>query len=475
MQPSHILRQRYKIIKRIDVGGFGDTYLAIDLDYPYARKCVVKHLSPKNSAPEAIAIAKRLFKTEAECLSRLGEHDRIPRLYSYFEEEGEFYLVEEFIEGNNLASEFQSGKKWSEEETFNFLQELLEILTVVHQEDTIHRDIKPANIMRRERDGKLVLIDFGAVKEILTVDKNSLQKSSSLTVSIGSIDYMAPEQAMGKPGKYSDIYAVGMLGIQALTGLESKKLPQDLAQFRNILDELQIKISPQLESVLGKMISFQPQNRFADAAEALEALIPTNIIEHPQESVPTDIIEPPTKTSNPPKKLLLALLGIIALAGTGVYALQVFNQPNYTQLETYLQNKQWQQADEESDRILLKISGEDSALDAESIANFPCQSLSKIDQLWTDNSEGRFGFTPQKQAYLETGNQIGQYTESAYQAFGDRVGWRTFGHWSLYGDLKFTDIAPVGHLPSPGIIAADKDLRWRERGMLLSRADECGL
>ncbi len=171
MQPSHILRQRYKIIKRIDVGGFGDTYLAIDLDYPYARKCVVKHLSPKNSAPEAIAIAKRLFKTEAECLSRLGEHDRIPWLYSYFEEEGQFYLVEEFIQGQNLASDFQSGKKWTEEETVSFLQELLEILTFVHQENIIHRDIKPANIMRRDRDRKLVLIDFGAVKEKLTVDK----------------------------------------------------------------------------------------------------------------------------------------------------------------------------------------------------------------------------------------------------------------------------------------------------------------
>ena len=118
---DRILRQRYRIIERIGGGGFGDTYLAIDLDFPGKRKCVVKHLAPQNAAPEAVAIAKRLFKTEAECLSRLGEHDRIPRLYSYFKEEGEFYLVEEFIEGNNLASEFKSGKRWSEEETVRFL------------------------------------------------------------------------------------------------------------------------------------------------------------------------------------------------------------------------------------------------------------------------------------------------------------------------------------------------------------------
>ena len=469
---DRILRQRYRIIERIGGGGFGDTYLAIDLDFPGKRKCVVKHLAPQNAAPEAVAIAKRLFKTEAECLSRLGEYDRIPRLYSYFEEDEQFYLVEEFIQGQNLASEFHSGKKWSEEETFNFLQELLEILTVVHQEDTIHRDIKPANIMRRDGDGKLVLIDFGAVKEILNVDR---QGKADLTVGIGTDYYMAPEQAMGRPGKYSDVYAVGILGIQALTGLASRDLPQDSDKLREVLDELQIQISPQLTSVLSKMISFQPQNRFADAAAALEALIPVDISEPLRESVSNDIIEPPTKTSHPPKKLLLALLGAIAIGGAGVYALQVFNQPNYAQLETYLQNKQWQQADAESDRILLKIAGEDSALDAGFIANFPCKSLSKIDRLWTENSEGRFGFTPQKQAYLDTGNQIGQYTESTYEAFGDRVGWRTFNSWSLYGDLKFTDIAPVGHLPSPGMVAADNDLRWREREMLLSRFDKCEL
>ena len=485
---DQILRQRYKIIELIGGGGFGDTYLAIDLDFPGERKCVVKHLSPKNSDPDAVAIAKKIFQSEAECLSRLeefvshlGEHDCIPRLFSYFEEEGQFYLVQEFIKGQNLASEFNSGKRWSEDATVKFLHALLEILTVVHQENMIHRDLKPANIMRRECDNKLVLIDFGVFKEILQVDK---QGKTDLTVGIGTGFYMAPEQAMGRPGKYSDIYAVGMLGIQALTGLASRDLPQDLAQFKQTLAELQININPQLESILGKMISFQPQSRFADAAAALEsldAITPTDIVKPSEEIAPTDIFQPPTVTSDRPRKkqpqkLLLAVLGAIALSGAGVYGFKVSQQPNYAQLETYLQNKQWQQADAESDRIILKIAGEDSALDAQSIANFPCQALDKIDRLWTDNSEGRFGLTTQKQVYLATGNQIRRYTESTYQAFGDRVGWRTFGYWSLYGDLKFTDIAPVGHLPSPGKVAADKqDLRIQEREMLLSRVDQCGL
>ncbi len=397
---NKIFHERYKIIEHIGGdGALGDTYLAIDLNFPGERKCVVKHLVPQNSAPEAVAIAKRLFQSEAECLSRLGEHECIPRLYSYFEEEGQFYLVEEFIEGNNLDSEFQSGKKWGEEETFNFLQELLEILTVVHQEETIHRDIKPANIMRRERDGKLVLIDFGAVKEILTVDEKVQTNLISLTGGIALNDYLAPEQAMGKPGKYSDIYAVGMLGIQALTGLAAKDLPQDsdklgqvieelqiqispqlesvlsknisLQPLRQILDELEIQISPHLESVLSKMISLQPQNRFADADEALDALIGTDIVEPLLESFSTDVVEDPTKTSHPSKKLLLALLGAIAIIGTGIYSSRFWNQPNNAQLETSSnaqletssnaqletsspnkQNKQLQPADAESDRII---------------------------------------------------------------------------------------------------------------------------
>lgn len=462
MLVGRTLRQRYQIIERLGGGGFGDTYLAVDLDFPGKPKRVVKHLLPRNSAPEAVAIAQRLFKTEAECLSRLGEHERIPRLYSYFEEEGQFYLVQDFIEGHNLSQEFQTGKRWGEVEAVNLMQELLEILTFVHQENTIHRDLKPANIMRRQSDERLVLIDFGAVVEILTVDERG---ETDYTVSIGTPPYMAPEQATGRPGKYSDVYAVGMLGIQALTGLAAKDLPQDADRLRQILEEQQLKINSQLEYVLSRLISFHPQNRFTNAAEALQALIPTEVEE--------------TKTNNKAsksfKKLWLAFVSAIALLGVGIYARSWFVQPDYSQLEENLQNKQWQKADRETDRLLLKIAGENSSLDAESIANLSCSTLEKIDRLWIENSNGRFGFSPQKQVYLETGNQIGLYTETTYQAFGNKVGWRTFGSWSLSGDLKFSEIAPVGHLPSPGKVATGKDLRVREREMLLSYFDKCGL
>ena len=464
IQQDTIVRQRYKITQHIGGGGFGDTYLAIDLDFPGHPQCVVKHLSPNNPTPETLALAQRLFKTEAECLSRLGEHNQIPRLYSYFEEDGQFYLVQEFIPGHNLDQEFQPGKKWSETETVKFLLELLEILTVVHQHNTIHRDLKPANIMRRDSDGKLVLIDFGAVKEVVIVDQKRQRNS---TVAIGSSTYMPPEQAKGKPGKYSDIYAVGMLGIQALTGLKSEKLPEDSESLQQMWQDLDIKVSSDIKSALNNMVSFQYKERYQDAVEARKAFIPTE----------TEIINKSERTiflSQLKIKVSLIFLGTIGLAIIVFYAF--YNKPNYAQLEEYLKNKQWQEADVETDRILLQITGETNSLDLESINKLSCKSLRKIDKLWQENSNGRFGFTPQKKVYLDTGNQIGQYRESTYEEFGKKVKWRTFGVWSLYGDLKFTDIAPVGHLPSPGKISEDRnDLRLKEREILFSRVDTCGL
>ena len=361
-QIERMLLQRYQVIEELGSGAFGHTYIAIDTARPSQPRVVVKHLCPLNDNPESLRIAQRLFTTEAEILERLGENNQIPCLYAYFEEDGEFYLVQELIEGHNLTQEFQLGQRWSEAKTVDFLQELLSILSVVHQENIIHRDLKPANIMRRHQDGKLVLIDFGAVSEVMSVDENG-----QTSIIIGAPFYMPPEQATGRPGKYSDIYAVGMMGIQALTGLPSRDLPHDSEQLQQMWDELNVEVSSQLKYVLGKMISYQYQQRYSNAAEALEALIPTTQIARPTRSTPTK--------KQGLKKRLFILLGAIVLSGTGITVRAFSNRPDYAQLETYLQNQQWQQADAETDKILLKVGGEKSALDPEAIANFPCKSL----------------------------------------------------------------------------------------------------
>lgn len=273
------LSGRYKIVQHLGGGGFGQTYLAQDLQLPGNPLCVVKQLKPQSTDPLTLQIAKRLFDREAQVLYKLGNHDQIPRLLAHLEQEQEFYLVQEYIEGHDLKQELPRGKRFSETQVIALCQELLKILEFVHQQEVIHRDIKPANIIRRKLDGKLVLIDFGAVKEVATQTVNS-EGHSSLTVAIGSPGYMPSEQLTGKPQFCSDIYAVGMLSIQALIGLPPNQLPEDPKTSEIIWrDEWQhntpleqIQASHTLADVLDTMVRYDYRQRYQTAAEALEAL-----------------------------------------------------------------------------------------------------------------------------------------------------------------------------------------------------------
>ena len=266
-----ILRNRYRILQLLGGGAFGQTYLAEDLDLPNHPKFVVKHLKPKTSESELLQVAKRLFESEAKVLYKLGNlSQQIPKLFAHFGENGEFYLVQEFVDGHDLSVEIVPGKKWSEAEVIQLLQEILEVLAVVHQQNIIHRDIKPRNLMRRQEDGKIVLIDFGAVKEIKGLVADTQGQITS-TIIIGSNGYMPNEQANSKPKLASDIYAVGIIGIQALTG----KLPQEFSedpQSGEIIWENEVKVSKELASVLTKMVRSHFNQRYQSATEALEAV-----------------------------------------------------------------------------------------------------------------------------------------------------------------------------------------------------------
>ncbi len=266
-----ILRNRYKIARQIGTGGFGVTYLAEDADLPGNPQCVVKHFKPRTTERAALAIAKSLFDKEAAILYKLGQlHNQIPQLFAHFEENGEFYLVQEFVDGHTLSSEIYRDKPLSELEVAYLLLDILEVLAVVHEHGVIHRDIKPPNLMRRNRDGKVVLIDFGAVKEIstLTVDE---QGHTSVTVAIGSSGYMPDEQANGKPKLCSDVYALGMIGIQALTGVSPSQLPED-ANTGEIIWRDRVQVSDRLADVINTMVKPHFSQRYRSAAEVLQVL-----------------------------------------------------------------------------------------------------------------------------------------------------------------------------------------------------------
>ncbi len=264
-----VVRGRYRIVKNLGRGGFGETFLAEDLDRPNYPKCVVKKLHATFNSGQELEIAKRFFNSEAQVLYNLGDrHSQIPRLLAHFEENSQFYLVQDFVDGQDLSKEIALGKKWSEAQVISFLKDILGILAFVHQQNVIHRDIKPANIIRKH-DDTLALIDFGAVKEIQTVVHT--QSHSHLTVGIGTQGYMPLEQRAGKPRFNSDIYAVGMTAIQAVTGISPEKLPEDTqtdeVQWRN-----QAKVSDRLASILDRMVKVHYRDRYQSAGEILQDL-----------------------------------------------------------------------------------------------------------------------------------------------------------------------------------------------------------
>ena len=268
-----LLDHRYQIIRVLATGGFGKTYIAEDTKRPGHPICVVKHLKPTSEDPKIFETAKRLFQSEAETLERLGNHNQIPRLLAYFDHNQEFFLVQEFIEGHTLSDELVANQKWSEGEVIELLEEVLSILEFVHDQGVIHRDIKPDNIIRRGSDGKLVLVDFGAVKQLRggsCVYGTSIPQPTA-TVAIGTPGYMPTEQGQGKPRPNSDLYALGIIAIQALTGVAPMDLQEDI-DTGEILWQHLVAVDDQLAAFLSKMISYHFKDRYQNATQALKVL-----------------------------------------------------------------------------------------------------------------------------------------------------------------------------------------------------------
>jgi serine/threonine protein kinase len=270
---KNLLGGRYQVLKRLGSGGFSRTFLVSDLHLPNHPKCVIKQLKIQDKDTGTLDMARRLFDTEAQVLYRLGSHPQIPTLLAHFEESREFYLAQEYIEGSRLNRQIEEGKPWSETRTVLLLQEVLEILSFVHRQQVIHRDIKPSNLIRRHHDGKLVLIDFGAVKQVNSsplVDAET--GATNLTVAIGTHGYMPNEQYAGKPRFCSDVYAVGILGIRALTGLHPQKIGEDPATGELDWHHLAPDVSSSLVVVLDRMVRYDYRDRYPSAQEALQAL-----------------------------------------------------------------------------------------------------------------------------------------------------------------------------------------------------------
>ncbi len=265
------LSNRYKIVRVLGSGGFGETYVAEDTQRPGQPQCVVKQLKVVTDNPNVLHLARRLFRTEADSLERLGRHPQIPELLAFFEEGQEFYIVQELIDGCSLASEFLIERRLSPVRVVQLLADLLPVLTFIHNQGVIHRDLKPANIIRRQSDQRLVIIDFGIAKKLSTQIAD-MDPNTKFTIAVGTPGYMPSEQSAGRPHFNSDVYALGMIAIEALTGLPPRSFEQDPSTGVLNWHAFAPQVPSVLVALLDQMVHHDYTQRYASAQAVLQAL-----------------------------------------------------------------------------------------------------------------------------------------------------------------------------------------------------------
>ena len=523
-----LLRNRYRVVKPLGSGGFGRTYQAEDIDCMNAA-CVVKQFSPSSEIkadPTILKKAEELFNQEAERLFQLGEHPQVPRLLAYFEQDYSLYLVQELIDGHDLRRELVEQGAFSEQKIQQLLNDLLPILKIVHEHGVIHRDIKPENIMRRRKDGKLVLIDFGVSKQ---VTGTSLGQGTT----VGTPGYAPIEQLRGQAFPASDLYSLGVTCISLLTNC----LPRNDGS-NNLYDALESRwiwrerlpkgysFNPMLAQVLDKLLQERVKDRYQSAAEVMQALT---------DDLTSDVginysklrdlltvgkwreadLETRTlmlKAANRPQEGWLTVEDFNKFPIQDIHTInQLWNKYSkgrklqvattilraitddlssevgidYTYLRDLLVAGNWQQADVETVNLMLSASGrkKEGWIDLNSIRSFPCADLRTINRLWLKYSNGHFGFSVQKSIWESVGGNV-EADVKIYKQFCDRIGWYTKGDFFYYSNLTFDLSAPKGHLPSGR--AGDIALLIRVIGKLggfgvervtslVSRLDSCGI
>ena len=275
LKTGDLLHQRFHILRELGSGGFATTYLAIDKQSVNQTKCAVKQLQPRFNSSSIWASARERLATEAMVLQWLGRHPQIPEFIGHFEENKQFYLVLEFIEGEEFEQEIHR-QVLDETQSIKFLFDILGILKLVHQQGIIHRDIKPSNLIRRSRDGKMILIDFGAVKEIGTLAFDT-SKQKIQTQIIGTPGYMPPEQNNGKPVYSSDIYALGKTVIFGMTGKSPTEW--EISESGDTVPwNKKIAISEAFLKIVNQMTIDDLSRRYQSASEVLQDLEPLQMI-----------------------------------------------------------------------------------------------------------------------------------------------------------------------------------------------------
>jgi serine/threonine protein kinase, bacterial len=275
-----LVRNRYRVTKSLGQGGFGATFVAIDVSLPGEPICVIKQLRPSNSHEKFLRMARELFEREARTLGKIGNHPQIPRLLDFFEERRNFYLVQEYVSGHTIHQEVKQMGLFKEEKIRTFLIEILPVITYIHSQQVIHRDIKPANILRRDQDDKLVLIDFGAVKNHVAQIESAEggDPGNNTQFAVGTSGYAPPEQLAMRPIFASDIYALGVTCIYLMTGKSPKDIEYNPST-GEMMWQKHVQLGKHMTQVLGKMLEVSARYRYQSVEEVQRALEGGTVVE----------------------------------------------------------------------------------------------------------------------------------------------------------------------------------------------------
>jgi serine/threonine protein kinase len=410
-----LLGDRYRAIRSIGAGGFACTFAAVD-EHRLQTPCVIKQFLPRQQNNDILTTSINLFRQEAHILKDLGDHHQIPTLLAFFEQDDRFYLVQEFIEGESLFESLTTQGAASEEQVQDIFRQLLPILQFVHQRQVIHRDLKLSNIIRRP-DQTLVLIDFGG----------SLQTNTNFRSITGTPGYAPPEQLRGQVAPASDLYSLGVAGLRLLTA----DLPQDdgsdpLFDQQHQQWHIPTTISPSFRQILVKLLQPQVEDRYASATEVLDALAVMT------SSQPTEPLNRAVPLTLNPQLTPQSDVGL-----------------DYQRLHDLLTAQNYREADQETWHLMLQATERqvEGCLELRSLRQFPQADLTTIDQLWQQSSQGRFGFTVQKQMYRSLGGKMA-FDYRVWVTFGQQMGWWSQGEWLSYRHLNFRSQAPRGSFPA---------------------------
>lgn len=439
-----LLLERYRPTTIIGKGGFGKTFLATDEHKPSKPRCAVKQLSFTGTG-QLVNKAVELFEQEAVVLESLGNHPQIPTLLAYFTHEQRLYIVQEFIEGVTLEQELLQGA-YNEVKIRCLLHDILPVLKFVHEHNILHRDIKPPNIIIRVSDGKPVLIDFGVAKVLQS--SSFIQQATAL----GTLHYAAPEQFRGSVFQNSDLYSLGVTCISLITGVFSvEKLYDGTSSswcWRNFVPATSNIISDELGQILDKLLQFQPIHRYSSAQEVLQALS----------------LLPPVSTQIPPTLHLDTLIPVtVPSSASQTSKIEIY----YIKLELLLKSQKWKEADLETWKLLCMALNKplEAKITSSEINLINCEQLHKIDQLWIEASNGKFGFSIQ--------NKILESVRKDYVLFCQHVQWQSYNSILFHQSLKFSNEAPPGHFPSR--IWAESDKYWRYLDIIALKLAQCNV